>query len=246
MLIKSKQEIAIMAEAGKKLRSVLQALKAEIKPGITTLSLDKLAERLIIESGSKVSFKGYQGYPHTLCASVNDQVVHCFPSERILQEGDIISLDLGLIWQGWQSDSAITVGVGKISPEAQRLMDITEESLWKGIDEIKPGNTIGDIGAAIQEHAERAGFGVVRSLTGHGIGRKLHEPPAIPNYGRRHKGFPLQAGMVIAIEPMITIGSHEVDIDDINWTVKTVDGSLAAHFEHTIAITEQGHTVLTA
>lgn len=235
-----------MAEAGKKLRSVLQALKAEIKPGITTLSLDKLAERLIIESGSKVSFKGYQGYPHTLCASVNDQVVHCFPSERILQEGDIISLDLGLIWQGWQSDSAITVGVGKISPEAQRLMDITEESLWKGIDEIKPGNTIGDIGAAIQEHAERAGFGVVRSLTGHGIGRKLHEPPAIPNYGRRHKGFPLQAGMVIAIEPMITIGSHEVDIDDINWTVKTVDGSLAAHFEHTIAITEQGHTVLTA
>lgn len=235
-----------MAEAGKKLQAVLQALKAEVKPGITTLSLDKLAERLIIESGSKVSFKGYQGYPHTLCASVNDQVVHCFPSERILQEGDIISLDLGLIWQGWQSDSAITVGVGKISPEAQRLIDITEESLWKGIDEIKPGNTIGDIGAAIQEHAERAGFGVVRSLTGHGIGRKLHEPPAIPNYGRRHKGFPLQAGMVIAIEPMITIGNHEVDIDDINWTVKTVDGSFAAHFEHTIAITEHGHTVLTA
>ncbi|MBP6084665.1 type I methionyl aminopeptidase [Candidatus Gracilibacteria bacterium] len=246
MLIKSKQEVAIMAEAGKKLRSVLQALKAEVRPGITTLSLDKLAERLIIESGAKVSFKGYQGYPHTLCASVNDQVVHCFPSERILKEGDIVSLDLGLIWQGWQSDSALTVGVGKISPEAQRLMDVTEESLWKGIDQIKPGNTIGDIGAAVQEHAERAGFGVVRSLTGHGIGRKLHEPPAIPNYGKRHKGFPLQAGMVIAVEPMVTIGSHEVDIDDINWTVKTVDGSLAAHYEHTIAITEHGHTVLTA
>ncbi len=246
MLIKSKQEIAIMAEAGKKLRAVLQALKAEVKPGITTLSLDKLAERLIIESGAKVSFKGYQGYPHTLCASVNDQVVHCFPNERILQEGDIVSLDLGLIWQGWQSDSAITVGVGKISTEAQRLMEVTEESLWKGIDQIKPGNTIGDIGAAIQEHVERAGFGIVRSLTGHGIGRKLHEPPAIPNYGKRHKGFPLQAGMVIAVEPMVTIGSHEVDIDDINWTVKTVDGSLAAHYEHTIAITEHGHTVLTA
>lgn len=246
MLIKSAQEIAIMAEAGKKLRSVLEALRQEVRPGITTLMLDQIAEKLILESGAKVSFKGYQGYPFTLCASVNDQVVHAFPNTNILKEGDIVSLDLGLIWQGWQSDSAITVPVGKVSKEVERLVVVTEEALWKGIAEIKPGNTVGDIGAAVQEHAERAGYGVVRTLTGHGIGRKLHEAPAIPNYGKRHKGLQLQKGMVIAVEPMITMGDYEVDIDEVNWAVTTRDGSLAAHFEHTIAITEQGHRVLTA
>ncbi len=246
MLIKSTEEIALMAEAGTKLRLVLAELKKEVRPGITTMMLDQLAEKLIIESGAKVSFKGYQGYPFTLCASVNDQVVHAFPNTTPLKEGDIVSLDLGLIWQGWQSDSAITVPVGKVSKEVEKLIAVTEESLWKGIAEIKPGNTVGDIGAAVQEHAERAGYGVVRALTGHGIGRKLHEPPSIPNYGRRHKGMMLQKGMVIAVEPMITMSDYEVDIDDANWAVTTIDGSLAAHFEHTIAITDKGHRVLTA
>ncbi len=246
MLIKSAQEIAIMAEAGKKLGMILQELRKEVRPGITTMMLDQLAEKYILQSGSKVSFKGYQGYPFTLCASVNDQVVHAFPNTIPLKEGDIVSLDLGLIWQGWQADSAITVPVGKVSKEVEKLIAVTEESLWKGIEEIKAGNTVGDIGAAVQEHAERAGYGVVRALTGHGIGRKLHEPPSIPNYGKRHKGIVLQTGMVIAVEPMITMGDYEVDIDEINWAVTTRDGSLAAHFEHTIAITDKGHRVLTA
>lgn len=245
-MIKTNAEIAIMAEAGKKLRFVLEKLRVAVKPGITTLSLDALAEQLIKEQGAQVSFKGYNGYPYTLCTSVNDEVVHTFPSERILLEGDIISLDLGLIWQGWQSDSAITVPVGKISAEAQRLLQVTEEALWQGIKQIKPGNTIGDIGAAIQKYAEQAGLGVVRDLTGHGIGRKLHEPPAVPNFGKAHQGLRLQKGMVLAVEPMLTLGDCAVDIDDVNWTVKTCDGSLSAQFEHTIAITEKGHQVLTA
>lgn len=246
MIIKKPEEIAIMAEAGKKLKHVLSQLRLAVKPGITTLELDEMAEKLIKEQGALVSFKGYQGYPYTLCASVNDEVVHTFPSERILEEGDIISMDLGLIWQGWQSDSAITVPVGKISDEIERLVRVTEEALWKGIEQMKPNNTLGDIGAAIQNHAEKAGFGVVRDLTGHGIGRDLHEPPAVPNFGKPHKGLKLQCGMVLAIEPMITMGDYKVIIDDENWTVKTRDGSIAAHFEHTIAITEKGTRVLTA
>lgn len=246
MLIKSEKDIAIMAEAGKKLKYVMDELKKAVKPGITTLALDALAEKLILEQGAKVSFKGYQGYPFTLCTSVNEEVVHTFPSDRVLTEGDIIGLDLGLIWKGWQSDHAVTVGVGKITSEVERLLKITEESLWKGIAQVKPGNTVGDIGAAVQEYAEKAGFGVVRTLTGHGIGQKLHEPPAVPNFGKKNKGFPLQEGMVIAIEPMITIGHYDVDIDPVHWTVKTKDGSLAAHFEHTVAITQNGHRVLTA
>lgn len=246
-MIKKPEEVAIMAEAGKKLKYVLTQLRAAVKPGITTLSLDALAEQLIKEQGAAVSFKGYQGYPFTLCTSVNDEVVHTFPSERLLVEGDIISLDLGLIWQGWQSDSAITVAVGAISKEAEKLIKITEEALWKGIEQVKPGNTIGDIGAAIQKYAEKAGFGVVRDLTGHGIGRKLHEPPAIPNYGKPHRGLTLQKGMVIAIEPMLTLGDYQVETDKTDhWTIRTCDGSWAAQFEHTVAITDHGHRVLTA
>lgn len=246
MMIKNEQEITIMAEAGEKLKYVLSELQKTVKPGITTLELDWLAEKLITEQGAKMSFKGYQGYPFSLCTSVNEEVVHSFPSNRILKEGDIIGLDLGLIWKGWQSDSAITVGVGKITEKVQRLLRITKESLWKGIAQVKPGNTVGDISAAIQEHAEKAGYGVVRTLTGHGIGKKLHEPPAIPNFGKKHKGLILQQGMVIAIEPMITMGHYDVDIDPVQWTVKTKDKSLAAHFEHTVAITKNGCRVLTA
>mgnify|MGYP000715181338 CR=1 FL=1 len=246
-MIKSSEQISIMAQAGKKLKYVLTQLKAAVKPGITTLHLDALAEELIKAQGAEVSFKGYQGYPFTLCTSVNDEVVHTFPSNRVLVEGDIISLDLGLIWQGWQSDSAITVAVGSISKEAEKLIQTTEEALWKGIEQIKPGNTIGDIGAAIQKHAEKAGFGVVRDLTGHGIGRKLHEPPAVPNYGKPHRGLTLQKGMVLAIEPMLTLGDYQVETDQIDqWTIRTCDGSWAAQFEHTVAITDHGHRVLTA
>lgn len=246
MIIKSKQEIAIMHEAGKKLKAVLEILRTAVKPGITTLSLDALAEKSIKDLGAQVSFKGYQGYPFTLCTSVNDEVVHGMPSNRILNEGDIIGLDLGLIWQGWQADSAITVAVGKIDKEAQQLLTATEEALWKGIEQIKPGNTLGDIGNAIQTFAEKQGYGVVRDLTGHGIGRDLHEPPAVPNYGRAHKGLVLQEGMVLAIEPMLTIGHYAVTTDTDDWTIRTDDGSLAAQFEHTVAITQNGHRVLTA
>ncbi len=246
MIIKTANQIALMAEAGKKLHFVLNHLRDAVRIGITTLELDRLAEQLIHEQGAVVSFKGYQGYPFTLCASVNDEVVHTFPNDRPLQSGDIVSLDLGLIWKGWQSDSAITVAVGEISGDTKKLITVTEEALWLGIKQMKPGNTIGDIGAAIQTHGEKAGLGVVRDLTGHGIGQKLHEPPAVPNFGKPHKGLKLQAGMVLAIEPMFTLGDYQVDIDDAHWTVKTRDGSLAAHFEHTIAITEQGPQVLTA
>lgn len=246
-MIKTPEEIALMYEAGQKLKYVLSQLREAIKPGITTLSLDKLAEDLILQQGAQVSFKGYHGYPYTLCTSVNDEVVHTFPRERVIKEGDIISLDLGLIWQGWQSDSAITVPVGKISEEAQKLITITKEALFKGIEQVKPGNTIGDIGSAIQKHAEKAGLGVVRDLTGHGIGRRLHEPPAIPNYGKAHRGLTLQTGMVIAIEPMLTLGDFAVETDEKDqWTIRTCDGSWAAQFEHTVAITDRGNQILTA
>ena len=245
--LKSKSEIEQMRKAGAIVGQILNELGEMVKPGVSTADLDLFSQLRAKEFGAKLAFKGYQGYPFTLCTSVNDEVVHTFPSERLLVEGDIISLDLGLIWQGWQSDSAITVAVGAISKEAEKLIKITEEALWKGIEQVKPGNTIGDIGAAIQKYAEKAGFGVVRDLTGHGIGRKLHEPPAIPNYGKPHRGLTLQKGMVIAIEPMLTLGDYQVETDKTDhWTIRTCDGSWAAQFEHTVAITDHGHRVLTA
>jgi methionyl aminopeptidase len=224
--------------------SILARLKSEIKPGIQTLDLDKLAEGLCRSQGAVPAFKGYGGFPFSVCVSINDQVVHGFPSKRKLKEGDIVSLDFGVIREGFYGDSAITVAVGKITPEARKLMDVTRESLYLGIDQARPGNRLGDIGHAVQEHAEGQGFSVVRKFVGHGIGRAMHEEPQIPNYGTAGTGMELKAGMCLAIEPMINAGGYQVRIKKDGWTAVTVDGRLSAHFEHTIAVTENGPVIL--
>ena len=220
---------------------VLCRLREAIKPGMSTAELDVYAEQLIRKHKAIPSFLDYQGYPASICASINDEVVHGIPSETaILKEGDILSVDCGLILDGWQSDSAFTVGVGKISPEHQKLIDVTEESFFKGIRKAIAGNHIGDIGHAVQAHAESFGYGVVRDLTGHGIGRNMHEDPSVPNFGRPGHGTRLRAGMTLAIEPMITMGDYHVAELDDGWTIVTEDGSFCAHYEHTIAINEKG------
>jgi len=250
MLIKTPQEIAIMAEGGKKLAHVLQALKIAAKPGVTTLGLDRVAYQLITESGAKSAFLRYRpagarkAYPYTLCSSVNDVVVHGQPSRYTLQEGDIISLDLGLKYKGFYLDAAITVPVGEVSREAKKLIAVTEESLRAGIKAAKPGHTLGDIGYAIQKTVEKNNFSVVDGLTGHGIGEHLHEDPTVFNVGRKGHGEPLLIGMVIAIEPMVAAGGSDIR-QLLDESYGTADHSLAAHFEHTVAITEQGPKILT-
>ena len=227
---------------------VLQELKARVAPDVTTLELDTIAEELTLKKQAIPAFKGYsvggRVYPRCLCASVNEEIVHGIPSNRPLREGDIIGLDYGVIYDGFYGDSAITVGVGRVSDEARRLMDVTEQSLYRGIQEVHEGKRLGDLGAAVQRFAESAGFSVVRAFVGHGIGKKLHEEPPVPNYGEPDRGLRLKEGMVLAIEPMVNAGSYEVEIKDDGWTAVTKDGSLAAHFEHSVAITKNGPYIL--
>jgi methionyl aminopeptidase len=227
---------------------VLQELKRRVAPGVTTLDLDAVAEQMTLKKNAIPAFKGYNVggriYPRCLCASINNEIVHGIPSNRALKEGDIIGLDYGVIFEGFYGDSAVTVGVGKVSEVAQRLMDVTEQSLYKGIEQLRDGKRLGDLGAAVQRFAESAGFSVVRAFVGHGIGKRLHEEPPVPNYGEPERGLRLKEGMVLAIEPMVNAGSYEVEIKEDGWTAVTKDGSLAAHFEHSVAITKDGPFVL--
>jgi methionyl aminopeptidase len=246
--LKSTREIEIMRRANVIVAEVLEALKERVAPGVTTLDLDALAEELTLKRNAIPAFKGYSVagriYPCCLCASINDEIVHGIPSKRALREGDIIGLDYGVIYEGYYGDSAVTVGVGRVNEEAQRLMDVTEQSLYKGIEQLHDGKRLGDLGSVVQQIAESAGFSVVRAFVGHGIGKKLHEEPPVPNYGEPDRGLRLKDGMVLAIEPMVNAGSHEVEIKEDGWTAVTKDGSLAAHFEHSVAITKDGPYIL--
>lgn len=240
IILKTPDEIAVMAKASRVVAEALAVLKDVVKPGVTTDELDRLAESEIRARGAIPAFKGYRNYPKTLCASVNEQVVHGIPSKRVLKEGDIIGLDLGAIVGGFYGDSAVTVGVGSIDEKAAALVRITEESLSLAIEQARVGNRLSDISHAVQRHVEAAGYSVVTEFVGHGIGRQLHEEPQVPNYGRPGQGPRLQAGMVLAIEPMVNMGGSAVRVLDDRWTAVTVDGSLSAHFEHTIAIQPSG------
>jgi methionyl aminopeptidase len=246
--LKSAREIEIMRRANAIVAEVLEELKARVAPGVTTLELDACAEELTLKRNAIPAFKGYNVagriYPCCLCASINDEIVHGIPSKRALREGDIIGLDYGVIYEGYYGDSAITVGVGRVNETAQRLMDVTEQSLYKGIEQLQDGKRLGDLGSVVQRIAESAGFSVVRAFVGHGIGKKLHEEPPVPNYGEPDRGLRLKEGMVLAIEPMVNAGSHEVEIKEDGWTAVTKDGSLAAHFEHSVAITRNGPYIL--
>ncbi len=244
-LVKTKREIAIIREGGEILATVLKEITVMVKPGITTLELDRAAEALILKHGAKPAFKGYEKFPYSLCASVNNVIVHGFPSKYALKEGDLVGLDLGVLYKGYNTDMAVTVAVGNVSFEAKRLLKVTEKALRLGIKKTKAGVTTGDIGNTIQRYVEDQGYGVVRDLCGHGIGKKIHEDPQVPNYGQRHKGTELKEGMVICIEPMVTVGSYLLKKADDGYGFATKDGSLAAHFEHTVEITKDGARVLT-
>lgn len=247
---KSQAEIEKMRAAGRVVGQILAALREVAKPGVSTGDLDELAAELIAKHGVKSAFKGYgppgQKFPAVICASVNEEIVHGIPSKkRVLQDGDILSLDFGVSKDGWFGDHAITIPIGTIAPTAQRLLEVTERSLHIGIEQAVPGNRVYDIGAAIQEYVEGQGFSVVRDFVGHGIGRSLHEDPQVPNYGPGGQGIRLRPGMVLAIEPMVTEGTWEVEILGDNWTAVTADRKLSAHFEHTVAVTENGPRILT-
>lgn len=244
--LKTARGIKIMTEGGKILAGIMEKVKKEIKPGITTKELDRLAESLILKSGGKCSFLGHEGFPACLCTSINEEIVHTIPSDRKLKEGDIISLDLGILWQGFHSDMAITMPVGEVNSEAQRLIKVTKEALERGIRKVKVGNTFGDIGNTIQKHVESRGFSVIRDLCGHGIGRELHEDPKILNYGRKKTGPVIKEGMVFCLEPMVSIGDWKIKKSKDGSGYETKDGSLSAHFEHTIAVTENGCQILTS
>jgi methionyl aminopeptidase len=245
IILKSRMELEVMREAGRIVALTHQELSKAIKPGVTTKQLDELAETFIRSKGAVPSFKGYGGFPGSICASVNEELVHGIPGKRTLQEGDIISLDIGAQFEGYHGDSAWTYPVGRISEEDQRLLQVTEESLYKGLEKAVPGGRLSDISHAIQLHAEAAGFTIVREYVGHGIGQSLHEDPQIPNYGPPDRGPRLKPGMVLAIEPMVNAGERYVRTLEDNWTVVTVDRKKCAHFEHTIAITEDGYEILT-
>lgn len=245
IICKTPREVEIMREAGRIVALTHQELKKHIKPGITTKELDKIAEDFILQSGATPSFKGYNGFPGSICASVNEELVHGIPGDRVLHEGDIISIDIGAKYNGYHGDSAWTYGVGNINEDNQRLLDVTEEALYKGLAEAAPAVRLTNISHAIQEHVESHGFSVVREYVGHGVGQELHEDPQIPHYGPPNKGPRLKPGMVLAIEPMVNAGERYVRTLADNWTVVTQDGKMCAHFEHTIAITETGYEILT-
>ena len=244
--IKSAREIELMRTAGKLLEEVHNELAAFVKPGISTLDIDRLGEKLIRERGCIPNFLNYNGYPASICVSVNDEVVHGIPhAEHILQEGDIVSLDAGLIYKGYHSDAARTHAVGKVSPEAQKLIDVTRQSFFEGIQFARVGYRISDIGHAIQEYAESYGYSLVREYVGHGVGAGLHEAPEIPNYGKPGHGPRLQKNMTIAVEPMVNVGGYEVRVLDNGWTVVTADGSLSAHYENSLLVTDGEPEILT-
>jgi methionyl aminopeptidase len=246
VVLKSKQEIEKMRRAGQVVREVLELVRAQVKPGTTTYDLEKAAEARLKELGVKAAFKGYHGYPCVLCTSVNSEVVHGIPSpKRVLLEGDIVSVDFGVVVDGFYGDAAITVPVGAIDADKARLLKVTEASLHAGIAAVKPGATLGDVGAAVQGVVEGEGFSVVRDFVGHGIGVQMHEDPQVPNYGQPGKGMKLRPGMVIAIEPMVNIGKPDVMVLDDGWTAVAKDGSMSAHFEHTVAVTDTGARILT-
>ena len=240
IILKTSEEIEFIACASRIVADAQQALMNEVHPGITTGHLDLLAEEYIRSRGGIPAFKGYRSFPKTLCASVNDQVVHGIPSQRVLKEGDIIGLDLGAIIEGFYGDGAVTIPVGTVRPEVSKLITVTKEALMKGIDQAMVGNRLSDISHAIQTHVEKGGFSVVRDFVGHGIGRQLHEEPQVPNYGRPGQGPRLREGMVLAIEPMVNMGGSAVRVLEDGWTAVTSDGSLSAHFEHTVAIQPSG------
>ena len=241
---KNTAEIQLMREAGALLYSVLNEVKQMVKPGITSLELDAAAEKLIRAGGAIPSFKGYDGFPGSICASIDQEVVHGFPRNEPLKEGQIISIDCGLILNGWQSDSAVTVPVGKVSKEAEKLIKVTEQCFWQGINQARAGNRLGDIGWAIQKHAEDHGYGVIRDYTGHGIGKEMHEDPSVPNYGKPGRGVRLVEGMTLAVEPMIGLGTWKIYIADNDWTAVTRDGKYCSHYEHTILITDGAPEIL--
>ncbi len=246
-MCKSPGEIEKMRHSGHIVRQVLDHVRTLVKPGATTMDLELAAEKKIKELGAKPAFKGYYDYPCVLCTSVNDEIVHGIPSEkRVLKEGDIVSIDCGAVLDGYYGDAAITVPVGgEVKPELQKLLAVTEESLYRGIEQVRIGNSIGDVGAAVQEHVEAAGFSVVREFVGHGIGTRLHEEPQVPNFGARGHGTKLREGMVLAIEPMVNFGKPETRVLGDKWTAVTVDGSFSAHFEHCVAVTKNGPVILT-
>ena len=248
IVLKSAREIEIMRRANVIVAEILQQLKEEVAPGVTTLELDGIAEELTYKKKAKPAFKGYavaeRVYPYSLCTSVNEEVVHGMPSKRVLKEGDILGMDFGVIVDGFYGDAAITVAVGRVSEAAERLMEVTRDSLYRGIDELREGKRLGDLSSVIQTMVESAGFSVVREFVGHGIGKKLHEEPPIPNYGESGRGPRLMEGMVLAIEPMVNAGNPEVELKEDGWTAVTKDRSLAAHFEHSVAITKNGPDIL--
>jgi methionyl aminopeptidase len=245
IVVKSERELELMREAGRIVAETLALLEKAVEPGITTQELNDLAEKFILSRGAYPSFKGYRGFPASICVSVNEEVVHGIPGLRKLSEGDIISIDIGVVLQGYHSDAAITVPVGRIPPEIQRLLSVTQEALWRGISQARPGRRLSDISHAIQAHVEKNGYSVVREFVGHGIGRTMHEEPQVPNYGRPGRGPRLEPGMTLAIEPMVNQGRPEVRVLENGWTVITADGSYSAHFEHTVAVTADGPKVLT-
>ena len=245
IILKSHDEIERMAVAGRIVAEVLEEIRSIVAPDVTTLDLDKFAESYIKSKGATPAFKGYRGFPASVCTSVNEQVVHGIPSSERLREGDIISLDIGVYYNGFYGDAALTLTVGKVSNVAKKLLSVTEKSLYLGIEKTAAGNRLFDISSAIQNHAESEGFAVVRSFVGHGIGRELHEDPQLPNYGRQGEGPMLKEGMTLAIEPMVNAGTWDVEILDDGWTAVTKDKNLSAHFEHTVAITSNGPVILT-
>ena len=243
--LKSKREIELLKIAGNIVYQTHQYLKPFIKEGITTKELDRLAEEFIRSHDATPSFKGYEGFPSTLCTSINSEIVHGFPSDRKLKNGDIISIDIGACYKGYHGDSGWTYTVGEVDEKTKELLKNTEKALFVGLEQVKPGNRVGDIGYAIEEYAHKHNLGVVRELCGHGVGTSVHEDPEVPNYGIPNTGPRLKEGMVIAVEPMLTMGSPRIYVHDNNWTVDTEDGSLSAHFEHTVVVTKDGYQILT-